>query len=114
MAFAQSRQLELTDKQLKAWRDLQAEQSKAASALFKNKDLSAQDKYKQNAELRKQYDVKRLDVLTKAQRKKLKELQGTRAKQWAEARKPLPERLGFSDKQQAEYDALNKNAMRPT
>ena len=108
LAFAQSRQLELTDKQLKAWRDLQAEQSKAASALFKNKDLSAQDKYKQNAELRKQYDAKRLDVLTKAQRKKLKGLQDTRAKQWAEARKPLPERLGFSDKQQAEYDALNK------
>ena len=47
-------------------------------------------------------------MLTKAQRNQLKDLREARAKQWAEARKPLPERLGFTDKQKTEYEALNK------
>lgn len=48
-----ARQLELTEAQQKAWRDIQAQQTKDYSALFRNKDLKPQEKYQRNADLRK-------------------------------------------------------------
>lgn len=103
-----TRQLELTEAQRKAWDEIQADQTKAYSNLYRNKELSPQERSKKLAAIREQFEAARRKILSPAQRTQLKELEAARAKQWAEARKPLPERLGFTDKQKNEYEALNK------